>query len=249
MEVERQRAAAKEEERRQQELQRRREQERQRELQKERDHAASLADAKKAAARQAVEKRRLDLEKAKQTGAPPPAARLHEVPVAASQEKALPPIPREPAQWKPPRLPSTLQRQEEPVWPATAMLHNTTKVPPKRPLPQDGDEHHSRPPLQRNPASYQHNDAHTKRRKTSENFEDEDTTENHPKMTAPPIRQSGIRQKVCNAVTTPRNANRIQDAPTKTLFPNGYTNAPQPPSLQRTTLISQPMIYLNDSKE
>ena len=239
MEVERQRAAAKEEERRQQDLQRRREQERQREIQRERDHAASLADAKKAAARQAMEKRKMELEKAKQTGAPPPAARHHDGPIAGSQEKALPPVPREAAQSKPPRLPSTMQRQEESARPATTVLHNTTKAPPKRPLPQDGDEHHSRPTLQRNPASYQHNDAHTKRRKTSENFEDEDVTEDHPKMTAPPIRQSGIRQKACIPSLNATHANRIQDAPTKSLFPSGYTNAPQPPSLQRTTLISQ----------
>lgn len=50
-------------------------------------------------------------------------------------------------------------------------------------------------------------------------------TENQPKMTAPPIRQSSSRQK---------------EFTTKSLFPSGYANAPPPTSsLQRSTLISQ----------
>jgi hypothetical protein len=117
-------------------------------------------------------------------------------------EKALPPVPvqrTELAQSKPPRLVNTAaQRQQEELGRSVnSTLHNTTKAPPKRPLQQDSEEHYSRPTLQRNGTSYQHAEQQPKRRKTSQEFdEDEDMTDHQPKMTAPPIRQSSSRPKV-----------------------------------------------------
>ncbi|KAH8597114.1 hypothetical protein B0O99DRAFT_508595 [Bisporella sp. PMI_857] len=201
-EVERQRAAIKEEERRKEEQQRRQELERQRAIQRDKEQAAQAADAKKSASRQAIEKRRLEMEKAKQTGAPPPALRSQP---SGDLDKPLPSIPRgEFGQSKGPHL----------------------NGPPKRPLPQDnGDDHHSRPIIPRNLPSYQHNDNQSKRRKTSDNFDDdEDLTEPRPKMTAPPIRQSSSRAK---------------ELQPKSIFSTGYANAPPPGSLQRATLIQQ----------
>lgn len=202
-EVERQRAAIKEEERRKEEQARRQEAERQRTLQREREQAASLADAKKSAQRQAIEKRRLEMEKAKQTGAPPPAIRPQpsgELAHSMLQDKPLPQVPQGMGQAKANLANSSAHRPQDDGKPINSVLHNSAKVPPKRPLQQDaGDDHHSRPTIQRNPPSYQHNDNHSKRRKTSENFDDgDDMNDPQPKMTAPPIRQSSIRQKVQN---------------------------------------------------
>jgi hypothetical protein len=200
LDIERRRAAIKEEERRKEEQQRRQEAARQREIQREREQAASLADAKKIASRQAIEKRRLEMEKAKQTGAPPPAIRPQpsgDLKSSTMQDKALPPAP--PQRGEQSQASRSAQRpQEDPGRSVNSVLHNTAKAPPKRPLQQDLDDHHSRPTMQRNPPSYQHNETHTKRRKTSETFDndDEDMTEPHPKMTAPPIRQSSSRPKV-----------------------------------------------------
>lgn len=115
-------------------------------------------------------------------------------------------------------------------------MQNPSKVPPKRPLQQEDD--HSRPPIQRNAPSY-HNEPHSKRRKTSEGFDDDDM-EDHPKMTAPPIRQSSSRPKVSNcSEVLSYNTDFVQDFQTKSLFPSGYANAPLSNSLQRSTVISQ----------
>ncbi|TVY41709.1 Inner centromere protein-related protein [Lachnellula occidentalis] len=217
-EVERQRAANKEEERRKEEQQRRQEAERQRELQRERERANAAADAKKAASRQAIEKRRQEMERAKQMGAPPPAIR----PQTAGMHKELPPIPvqrNEMGQAKAGRP------QEDLGKPVNGGMQNSSKVPPKRPLQQDDE--HTRPPMQRNGPSYHNNEPHSKRRKTNERFDDDDDdddVEDHPKMTAPPIRQSSSRPK---------------DVQTKSLFPSGYASVPPSNNLQRNTLISQ----------
>ncbi|KAH8659218.1 hypothetical protein BGZ60DRAFT_456713 [Tricladium varicosporioides] len=215
-EVERQRAAMKEEERRKEEQQRKQELERQREIQRERERVANAADAKKAAARQAAEKRRQELEKAKQTGAPPPASRH-------LQDKALPPVPsqRNEMNSKQTRVDLNGNRNQEEMARPASSLHHAAKFPPKRPLQQDSNDESSRPALQRNGPSY-HNEPHSKRRKTSEGFDD-DLTEDHPKMTAPPVRQSSSRPK---------------EPQPKSLFPSGYANAPSN-NLQRSTIMSQ----------
>ncbi|KAK2630624.1 hypothetical protein QTJ16_001444 [Diplocarpon rosae] len=234
-EVERQRAAIKEEERRKEELQRRQDVERQREARKENERAAAAADAKRAASRQAIEKRRLEMEKAKETRAPPPAARTQancDITHAMLQDKALPPAPQHRTEMQSKRPNPAAQRPQEDLGRATSsMLHNNAKATSKRPFQQDAEDYHSRPTLQRNGMSYQ--DQQSKRARTTEDFdENDDMTEDHPNMTAPPIRQSSIRPK---------------DAPTKSLFPSGYANAPQSSSLQRSTLISQ-QFQMNQSK-
>ena len=142
------------------------------------------------------------MEKAKETRAPPPAIRPQpsgDLTHTMLQEKALPPLPsqRDANPPRPIRMNAAVQRtQEEAGRPASAMLHNAAKAPPKRPLQQDLEENRARPAIQRNGPSYQ-NEHQSKRRRTSENFDDDDDmTENQPKMTAPPIRQSSSRQKV-----------------------------------------------------
>ncbi|QSZ33630.1 hypothetical protein DSL72_005198 [Monilinia vaccinii-corymbosi] len=192
LEIERQRAAAKEEQRRQNELTTKRDQERQREQQKE----ISLSEANKKA-----------IERAKQKRAPPPAIRPQQ---NADQwlEKSLPPVP-------PQR--GDLGGQ------AKAARINTAKAPPKRPLLENNEEA-ARPAMQRNGPS-NNGDIRSKRQRTNEYLDEEDElTESHPKMTAPPIRQSSIRSK---------------EMPTKSLFASGYAHAPPPANLQRSTIVSQ----------
>jgi len=176
-----------------------------------------------------MEKKRLDMERAKQVGAPPPALRPQP---SGDLDKPLPSVPREYAQPKAPHMSSSWQRsQDEGGRPLM-----TTKVPPKRPLQQDNiDDHHSRPTVQRNPPSYQHNENNSKRRKTSETFDDDDDmTESRPKMTAPPIRQSSSRPKVRPSICVHELlANLAQDMQPKSIFPTGYAAAPQPANLQR----------------
>ncbi|KAG9249245.1 hypothetical protein BJ878DRAFT_410768 [Calycina marina] len=215
----RQRAANKEEERRKEEQQRRQEQDRQRTIQREREHAAHTADAKKHAARQAAEKKKLEMERAKQNGAPPPAIR----PQTTDMDKPLPSVPREYVLSKGSQMNSSVHRSQEEG--GRPFMQNTAKVPPKRPLQQDmTDEHHSRPTIQRNPASYQ-TDHHAKRRKTSEHFDnDDDMSEPRPKMTAPPIRQS---------------TNRAKDTQPQSVFKTGYTAAPPPASLHKAAMLNQ----------
>jgi hypothetical protein len=144
------------------------------------------------------------MEKAKETRAPPPAVRPQQnadLGNSMMQEKALPALPPQRGdfgQSKASRINPAAQRaQEDTSRPMNSTLQSTAKLPPKRPLPQDGDDHHSRPTLQRNGPSYQQ-EHQSKRRRTSDEFDDddEDMTEDHPRMTAPPIRQSSSRQKV-----------------------------------------------------
>ncbi len=189
--MERQRAAIKEEEKRVQEAEKQRERERQ----------LAHADAKKAQALEKMEKRRLEMERAKQTRAPPPAARPQQPSTDLShaklQDKALPPIPLQRPE-NPPRairMNTAVQRQQEDSG-RPAMHHSSAKAPPKRPLPQEPEEHYARPVIPRNAPSYQ-NEHQSKRRRTSESFdEDDEMADYQPKMTAPPIRQSSSRQKV-----------------------------------------------------
>lgn len=75
-------------------------------------------------------------------------------------------------------------------------LASTTKLPPKRLFQHEIEEQHVRPSAQRNGASLFHIEQHSKRRKTTDSDEDIDFENDRPKMTAPPVRQSGIRYKV-----------------------------------------------------
>ncbi|ROT40713.1 hypothetical protein SODALDRAFT_291070 [Sodiomyces alkalinus F11] len=200
MEIERKRAAIQEEEKKQ-ELQRRQEAERQKE--KERETAAAQAEARKKAA----------IERAKQTRAPPPAVRSQPngPPDYAStqQDRAAqradgPPRP-------PSRATMTNQRsQEDAGRPVNAVLSHGAKVPPKRPLPQEGSDRSSRNPQARNGPSYQAKDA--KRRRTSDDFLDElDMESQPPNIKGPPVRPSGGLKK---------------DVPSKVPFGSGYSTIP-----------------------
>lgn len=186
-----------------------------REAQRKRDAKAELTSQleSKRNAQRALEKKQ-ELEKAKLTRPPPPPARPNP---HAERDKPLPATHRaepEPVHRMNPR-PQEESRMNT--------LQNTTKAPPKRPMP--ADEAQSRPAMQRNGPSYHQNDS--KRRKTEDEFLD-DAMETQPRgAMAPPIRQSTIRQKVCNS-TKPLQTKltNFQDVPMKSLFPTGYSTAP-----------------------
>lgn len=183
-EIERKRVASQEEQRRQ-EQQRRAESERQK---KEKESA----EERKTAQRQAA------LEKAKQTKAPPPAARSQPngpPDFTISQQQKMESQGNRP----PSRMMAGPQRQQ--AEPGKAGI--------KRPVGQDSNEdaQDRRPPTRAGPA-YQGKDA--KRRRTSEAFQDEvDGGSQHIK--GPPVRPSPGFKK---------------DIPPKSLFQNGYSNAP-----------------------
>ncbi|OBT91698.2 hypothetical protein VE01_10263 [Pseudogymnoascus verrucosus] len=172
-----------------------------REAQRKRDAKAELTSQleSKRNAQRALEKKQ-ELEKAKLNRPPPPPARPNphaDKPLPATHRAAEP----EPVH----RMNPTMQRPQEESRMNT--LQNTTKAPPKRPMP--ADEAQSRPTMPRNGPSYHQNDS--KRRKTEDEFLD-DAMETQPRgAMAPPIRQSTIRQK---------------DIPMKSLFPTGYSAAP-----------------------
>lgn len=194
--MERKRAAlqeGKQQEQRQNEVERQRE--------KEKDHIASQMNTKKVT-QQTLEKR-MEIERAKQQRPPAPAPRPQfgtELGQASLHDKPLPlpPVNRgELGQARPAsRMESTIHRSEDDFGRSvTSTLHNTTKAPPKRPLPQDNaEELQPRPTLQRNGPSNHAPDA--KRRKTIEDHDDE-TSESQPRgHMAPPVRQSSVRPKV-----------------------------------------------------
>lgn len=138
------------------------------ERQREQQKEISLSEANKKA-----------IERAKQKRAPPPAIRPQQ---NADQwlEKSLPPVPTQ---------------RNDLGGQAKATRVNTAKAPPKRPL-QENNEEPARPAIQRSGPS-NHGDIRNKRQRTNEYLDEEDElTESHPKMTAPPIRQSSIRPKV-----------------------------------------------------
>jgi hypothetical protein len=87
--------------------------------------------------------------------------------------------------------------QEEFTWSINSAYQNTTKAPPKRPLPQEAvEESQSRSTVQRNGLSNHQQVPDAKRRRTNDN-QDGDMMESQPRgAMAPPVRQSGIRQKV-----------------------------------------------------
>ncbi|KAI8963798.1 hypothetical protein F5Y11DRAFT_318023 [Daldinia sp. FL1419] len=205
-ELERKRAAMQEEERRQ-EQQRRAEAERQKE--EERKQAAMQAETKKNAQRQAM------LEKAKQTRAPPPAARSQpNGPPDYSRAEAS--IPRPPS-----RLASNLQRsQEDAGRPVNAVLSNASKAATKRPLQQDDN---ARQAPARVTAGYQSKDS--KRMRMTDEFNDDAEVEKQPSLKGAPVRPSAGYKK---------------DIPTKSMFSSGYTNVPlNNRDLFKTTVTNQ----------
>lgn len=193
----------------------------------------------------------MEMERAKQQRPPPPAPRPQSVVDAGHanmKDKPLPAAPSHRTEAGPPRPPSRLNSakpQEDFTRSVNQTLQNTTKAPPKRPLPHDGgEESQGRPALQRNPQSYQQPEA--KRRRTGDNYDDE-LGESPPRgAMAPPVRQSGIK-KVRNISGGKPVMTLIisQDGLTRSLFPNGYANVPQQShanaSLHKATLTAQHM--------
>lgn len=217
LEMERKRAAAQEEERRQ-EQQRRHEMEAQKE--EERKQAAAAMKAKKDAQRQAA------IERAKQTRAPPPAARPQGN--AAPEYSVADKGPSRPPSRPPSRLGSMIPQDGS--RPVNAVLSNSSKMGSKRPLQQEANEDGARPPAQRTGPSYQPKDV--KRMRMSEEFDDDiDMADSQPHVIkGPPVRPSGGFKKVSAA----RSRSHVQgpntwrqELPTKSMFGNGYTPAPQ----------------------
>ena len=231
-EMERKRVAAQEEQRKQ-EQQRRQEADRQK--QKEREQAATAqTDAKKNAQRQAA------IEKAKQTRAPPPAVRSQpngppdynldedKNPSAASTQKT------EAASCRPPsRMNSGMPRsQDDTSRPVNTVLSNATKAVKRTLAADDVEDGQSKRPPSRGGLSYQTKDA--KRRRTSETTCAEQDGNQTSSIKGAPVRPSGGLKKVHGADISSlerESADMDQDLPKKSIFQNGYTNAP--PSVTR----------------
>lgn len=178
-EIDRKRAAMREEERRQ-------EQERR---DKERQQAAKEEDAKKKAQRQAA------IEKAKQTRAPPPAARPQ--PNAAPEYNSV----REKAGL--PRPPSRLQHstahrsQEDVSRPVNAVLSSTTSMSLKRPLQHDGAEDGTQRPTASRSGQSQLKEVKRMRMSDEFSFEDEAEIQSYgTTLKGPPVRPSAAFKKV-----------------------------------------------------
>ncbi|KAL2022586.1 hypothetical protein VTK56DRAFT_4930 [Thermocarpiscus australiensis] len=153
--------------------------------------------------RKAAQARRAALEKAKLTKAPPPAVRPQ--PNGPPEYSTADKVPVRP----PSRLGSTMHQEGRLV---NTVLSTTTKGPTKRPLQQDANEESSRAQQQRTAPSFQPKEP--KRMRMSEEFdEDIDMMDSHSQriIKGPPVRPSGGFKK---------------DPPTKSMFANGYTNAP-----------------------
>lgn len=191
--MERKRVIAQEEQRKQ-EQQRRLETERQK--QKDREQVASQTEEKKSAQRQAA------IEKAKQTRAPPPPTRSQPngpPDTTSLQYKQVSTLSSQKADSQPNRPPSRMmsgiRSQDEPGRPVSVVLSSTAKTGTKRTLGADmvGDGQNQRPQSKAGP-SYQAKDA--KRRRTSENFDDELDMNHPPNIKGPPVRPSGGFKKV-----------------------------------------------------
>ncbi|KAL6881067.1 hypothetical protein J3F83DRAFT_710898 [Trichoderma novae-zelandiae] len=184
-----------------QEGQRKQDQQRRLELERQRQQE----EEKKNAQRQAA------IERAKQTRAPPPAARSQP---NGPAESALP-QPKSAsskAEGQPARPPSRLAGMRDDLdRPVSGMLSKATKAGAKRTLgPETSDDTYSRPPPSRGGPAYQTKDS--KRRRTSEHNDDESEVDSAPKIKGPPVRPSTGFKK---------------DLPLKSAFQNGYAAAPQ----------------------
>ncbi|KAG6040978.1 hypothetical protein E4U41_006368 [Claviceps citrina] len=211
-EMERKKAAAQEEQRRQEQHKR---QEADRQRQQQQEQAASQSQAKTSAQRKAA------IEKAKQTRAPPPAMRsqhngLRDPSMSHdSQAVGLPTRMTSNAHWS----------QEETNRPVNAVLSTASKASVKRTLPHDkGDDVQAKRPQSRLGQTYQANDA--KRRRTSENLDEEADASIQRNIRGPPVRPSAGFKK---------------EMPTKSVFQNGYANAlpSSAPNLFKATVSSQ----------
>ncbi|KAF4345335.1 inner centromere related pic1 [Fusarium beomiforme] len=212
--IERDRAALKEDKKKQEAI-RRQEEERQKREQ---------FDAKKNAQRQAAQDRLALIEKAKKTPAPPPAVRSQPngPPQYSLQQDKPSSVQRDGPPRPPSRMNSGIYRSQDDLGrPVNANLTNGSKSGPKRPLGRDANEDGpSRPPPARGP-QYQAKDA--KRRRTSDDYADELDMEQPPNIKGPPVRPSSALKRVSNQSVSciPTKINKHQDLQTKTLT-NGY---------------------------
>ncbi|KAG5950420.1 hypothetical protein E4U53_005100 [Claviceps sorghi] len=209
-EIERKKAAAQEEQRRQEQHKR---QEVDRQRQQQQELSVSQSQFKSSAQRKAA------IEKAKQTRAPPPAVR--------SQPNGPPDFSMSQDSQTSSRMTSNAQwNQEEANRPVNTVLSNASKASAKRTFTYDkGEDSQPKHPPSRGGPSYQANDA--KRRRTSENLDEETDASTQRNIRGPPLRPSAGFKK---------------EMPAKSAFQNGYANAPPPsgaPNLFKATLSSQ----------
>lgn len=210
------------------EMERRREEDRRQEeerREKERQRAAAETEAKKIADRQVA------IEKAKQTKAPPPAVRSQPSgpPEYSHTVRDKGAIPRPPS-----RLQQSMahRSQEDFGRPAGAMLPNTSKMPTKRPLQQDGvDDGMQRPTAARNGLLQQ---KEVKRMRLSDEFNIEEEMEIQSYGTnikGPPVRPSAGFKKVSSSLPIPvfnvLCLQDKQDLSNKPIFSSGYAPATQ----------------------
>lgn len=202
-ENERKRAAQQEELRRQEQANRQ-----EVERQRERERAVASEDPKKAAQRQAIEKRRLEVGKKEQQRQ------------ATQQEKPQPFPATNRSELGGARHPSklhTVQDQSRPL--PNQPPYNPAKPAAKRVFEPEADDEPVRPARTAGGPSFQQVDK--KRRRT----EDEDRQE---LMVRPPIRQSNIR-KVRSLKSVPESIiNSLQDAPKQSIYSSNYSGAQQP---------------------
>ncbi|ETS82785.1 hypothetical protein PFICI_04661 [Pestalotiopsis fici W106-1] len=197
------------------EMERKRDEERLQEQQRklEADKQKEEERRQAAAAREEAKKKAI-LEKAKQTRAPPPAARsINGQPdYKGSSQSSQPSRPAS-------RLGSLAPKSQEdfgrPV--------NAPKSTIKRPLQQDGKE--------------------SKRMRMTEEFEDDMETGGQPSLKGAPVRPSGGFKKVAagSMLSQAQKPVKPQDPATKNMFPSGYANAPPSATknLFKSTLTSQ----------
>lgn len=183
--LERKRIAALEEQRK---VEQQKRQEAERQKQKEREQLAQ-SEARRVAQKQAT------IEKAKQTRAPPPAARTnaHGPADVALQDNRVSAMAGAKAEGpRPPsRMTAGLRNQEDSGRPTTAQA---TKAGAKRMLPADPSEDFYKSGPNRAGPSYQAKDA--KRRRTSDDFDDKPETDSGSHIKGPPMRPSQGFKKV-----------------------------------------------------
>ncbi|RDI89592.1 Benzoate 4-monooxygenase [Venturia inaequalis] len=238
-EMEQRRAVKAEDERRRQEEERRKQDEERRRLEDERRaeqqrRAAEQQrrdEAKRAAQRQAVEAKRMEQQR-KEVQRAQGQAQQNEFAYALQQDKLNQQATHGRGELGGPRPISRMAPE-----PQRPIQVNPAK-PAKRALQvEHDDEHYSRPAVQRNPPSYQQNDA--KRRKTDE----DEPQELRRSVMAPPVRQSNIRKVSRNPPSCLPEANKSKE----NKFPHGYAPAPPahhpPPSMFVKTVTAQHQIH------
>jgi hypothetical protein len=234
-ELERKRAAKAEEERR---LEQEKKAEEQRKMQEMKLAAQKQAEKQAAEAKrreqqrfeqqqQRLEQQRLEQQRAEQSAAAKAKA-AHELAEAIQRERAeKQAFPRGDA-------PGTLRQlgQRTVPDPSTRQIQPNPAKPPKRILSQEDDEPApQRPGMQRNPTSYQQNEA--KRRKTDEY--DQETDQRHSVM-APPKRPSNMRKVIRPQPQNMQHLVLTNLQETLSKVPYGYSLAPPPASHHNTSM-------------